>query len=101
VPLVVPSALDDLRQEHLAGAEQVADDVHAIHERALDDVERARVEVLAAVRLLDVLDDVLVDTLHQRVLDPLHNVVAAPLVVLRLLLRRRRVRLIIGNQLPQ
>jgi hypothetical protein len=24
-----------LRQEHLAGAEQVADDVHAVHQRAL------------------------------------------------------------------
>jgi hypothetical protein len=35
-------ALDHLRQEHLAGAEQVADDVHAVHQRALDDVERAR-----------------------------------------------------------
>ena len=33
--------LDDLRQEHLAGAEQVADDVHAGHQRAFDDVERA------------------------------------------------------------
>ena len=33
--------LDDLRQEHLAGAEQVADDVHARHQRAFDDVERA------------------------------------------------------------
>ena len=35
------SRLDDLRQEHLAGAEQVADDVHARHQRAFDDVERA------------------------------------------------------------
>ena len=33
--------LHDLRQEHLAGAEEVADDVHAGHERAFDDVERA------------------------------------------------------------
>ena len=34
--------LHDLRQEHLAGAEQVADDVHAGHQRALDDVQRLR-----------------------------------------------------------
>ncbi len=27
-------------QEHLAGAEQLADDVHAVHQRAFDDVER-------------------------------------------------------------
>ena len=32
--------LDHLRQEHLAGAEQVADDVHAGHQRALDDLDR-------------------------------------------------------------
>ena len=32
--------LDDLRQEHLAGAEEVADDAHAVHQRAFDD-ERA------------------------------------------------------------
>ena len=34
-------ALHDLRQEHAAGAEQVADHVHAGHERPLDDVQRA------------------------------------------------------------
>ncbi len=33
-------ALDHLRQEHLAGAEQVADDVHAVHQRTLDDLDR-------------------------------------------------------------
>jgi hypothetical protein len=27
--------LHHLRQEHLAGAEEVADDVHAVHQRAL------------------------------------------------------------------
>ena len=32
-----------LRQEHLALAEQVADDVHAIHERAFDHVDRTAV----------------------------------------------------------
>jgi hypothetical protein len=35
-----PGALDDLRQEHLAGAEQVADRVHARHQRPFDDVDR-------------------------------------------------------------
>ncbi len=33
-------ALHHLRQEHLAGAEQVADHVHAVHQRALDHIER-------------------------------------------------------------
>ena len=32
--------LDHLRQEHLAGAEQVADGIHARHQRPLDDGER-------------------------------------------------------------
>ena len=34
-------ALDDLGQEHAAGAEEVSDDVHAVHEGAFDDVEGA------------------------------------------------------------
>jgi hypothetical protein len=33
--------LDHLGQEHLAGAEQVADDIHAVHQRAFDHVQRA------------------------------------------------------------
>ena len=31
-------ALDDLRQEHFARTEQVSDDVHSVHQRALDDL---------------------------------------------------------------
>ena len=34
--------LHHLRQEHLARAEQVADDAHAGHQRAFDDVQRPR-----------------------------------------------------------
>jgi hypothetical protein len=34
--------LHHLRQEHLAGAEQVTDDIHAVHQRPFDDVERLR-----------------------------------------------------------
>ena len=37
-----PGALDDLGKEHPAGPEEVADDVHPGHQRALDHVERAR-----------------------------------------------------------
>ena len=33
-------AFDDLGEEHLARAEEVADDAHAVHERAFDDGER-------------------------------------------------------------
>jgi hypothetical protein len=35
-----PRRLHDLREEHLAGAEEVADDVHAVHQRAFDDLDR-------------------------------------------------------------
>ena len=35
-------ALDDLRQEHLARAEEVADDLHAVHQRPFDHLERPR-----------------------------------------------------------
>ena len=59
-----PSALDDLGQEHAPGPEPVADDVHARHQRALDDVERP---LRREPRLLGVLDDPGVDALDQRV----------------------------------
>ena len=41
-PLHGARALDHLRQEHLAGAEQVADDLHAVHQRPFDHLERPR-----------------------------------------------------------
>jgi hypothetical protein len=61
-------ALDHLRQEHLAGAEQVADDVHAVHQRALDHVQRrSSCWRASSVSALDELGD----ALDQRVLEPL------------------------------
>ncbi len=50
-------ALHDLRQEHLARAEEVADDVHPVHQRAFDHLDRppaARGD--CAARLFGVLD---------------------------------------------
>jgi hypothetical protein len=35
-----PGAFDNLWKEHLAGAEQIADDAHRVHQRPFDDVER-------------------------------------------------------------
>ena len=55
--------LHHLRQEHLARAEQVADHVHAIHERAFDDVQRM---FGGEPRFFGVFDDVLVVARHQR-----------------------------------
>ena len=60
-------ALHDLRQEHPPGAEEVADDLHAVHERPLDHVERP---VDTLTRLLDILLDVVDDPVHERVLEP-------------------------------
>ena len=70
-----PRGLYHLRQEHLAGAEKVADDVHPVHERALDHLDRA-LEFLS--RLLGVLDDPLRDAPHQRVAESLLHRLVAP-----------------------
>ncbi len=61
-------ALHHLGQEHLPGAEQVADDVHAGHERALDHLDRALDQ---AAGLLGVLDDEVRDAFDQGVRQPL------------------------------
>ena len=53
-----------LGQEHLAAAEEIADDVHAGHQRAFDHVERP---LGAQPRLLDVVEDVIGDAVHERI----------------------------------
>ena len=64
--------LHHLRQEHLALAEQVADDVHAGHQRAFDDVQRPSALGLDLLpRVLGVLDDELGDAVDERVREPL------------------------------
>ncbi|CAM5442500.1 hypothetical protein SSTU70S_03922 [Stutzerimonas stutzeri] len=70
-----PGGLDHLRQEHLAGAEQVADHVHAGHQRTFDDFDRPCALLTA---LLGVFDDVGGDALDQRVLQPLAHRQVAP-----------------------
>ena len=64
-----------LRQEHLAAAEQVADDVHAVHQRAFDHLDRA---IGGLARFLGILDDMRVDALDQRVFEPPGDRPAAP-----------------------
>ncbi len=68
-------ALDDLRQEHATAAEQVADHVHARHQRALDDVDRV---CRRGAGLLGVGDDPVGDPVHQRVGQPLPHRGVAP-----------------------
>ena len=66
---------DHLRQKHASGAEQIADYVHAVHERAFDDVQRA---LGFAARLLDVAFDEIGDAVHERVGQPLFDRPLAP-----------------------
>ena len=84
--------LHHLRQEHLARAEQVADHVHAVHQRTFDDVQRtATLGQDALIGLLGVVDDELGDAVHQRVAEAVadrHRRLgrAAPVVALALVL---------------
>jgi hypothetical protein len=57
-------ALYDLRKEHLTRTKQVTNYVHSIHEGAFDDVNGA---VCKLAGFLDIFNNELVDTLHQRV----------------------------------
>ena len=70
-----PGALDHLGQEHLAGPEQVADHVHPVHQRALDDLDRAG---RGLAGLLGVLDDERVEPFDERVRQPLVDRQLAP-----------------------
>ncbi len=70
-----PGGFHNLRQEHLAGAEQVADDIHAFHQRTLDDLDR--IWKLQA-RLFGICDDVSIDSPHHRVGDALDHAALPP-----------------------
>mmetsp|Transcript_27462 Transcript_27462/g.56288 ORF Transcript_27462/g.56288 Transcript_27462/m.56288 type:complete len:1189 (+) Transcript_27462:341-3907(+) len=75
--------LDDLGEEHLASSEEVTDQVHALHEGALDDVQGRRVRVLILACLLGIGLDELVNALEKRVDEA---VLARPRAPLRSLL---------------
>ncbi len=79
-----PRRLHHLRQEHLAGAEQVADHVHAGHQRPLDHVQRAGGLL---PRLLGVLLDIGADAVHESMRQPLLDRLLAPGEIGLLLLR--------------
>ena len=70
-----PRRLYHLRQEHLARAEQVADHIHPVHQRAFDDVQRP---VERQARLLGVGVDIVGDAIDQGVFDPLADRLVAP-----------------------
>ena len=90
--------LDDLRQEHLAGAEQVADDIHAGHQRALDDVQGL---VGLLPRLLGVLLDEVGDAVHERMRQPFLDWSLAPGEILLLGFGATAVALEFGGRFQQ
>ncbi len=71
-------ALHHLRQEHLSLAEEAADDVHPLHQGALDHVQRARQR---KPDLLDVLRDVRHDSSPERITHTLVGGQGSPRVV--------------------
>ena len=77
-PLHHPGTLDHLREEHLASAEEIADHVHARHQRPLDDLERLWVVV---ARLFGVGHDVFADAVDQGVFEPFLDGCVAPAFV--------------------
>ena len=65
-----------LRQEHFALAEQIANDVHAVHQRSFNNFDRTR-SLLA--RFLGIQLNKLGNAFHQRVFEALFHVPGAPL----------------------
>ena len=62
-----PRALDDLRQKHFSGTEEFPHDVHAVHQRTFDDLERF---VVLLPGLFHVFVDVVHDPFDQRMREP-------------------------------
>ena len=71
-------ALHHLRQEHLAGAEQLADHLHAVHQRPFDHQQRPAV---LRARFLGVLLDEVDHAVHERVRQPRLDRALAPLQI--------------------
>ncbi len=69
---------DDLRQKHFSGAEQIADDVHASHQRPFDDQDRFAVFLSC---FLDVGVNEIHDAFHQRVRKSFLDGAFAPFVL--------------------
>ncbi len=74
-----PRAFHNLRQKHLSGAKQVTDDIHAVHQGTFDHLQRT---LECEARLFGVLNDVVVDSLHEPVLESLCHRPGAPLQIL-------------------
>ena len=73
------SGFHHLRQEHFAFAEQIADHVHAVHQRPFDHLNRAG---SLLTRFFGVLFDKFGNALHQRIFEAFFHLPAAPLRLL-------------------
>ena len=69
------SGFHHLRQEHFTFAEQVADHVHAVHQRPFNHLNRAG---SLLTRFFGVLFDKFGNALHQRIFETLFHVPTAP-----------------------
>ena len=85
---------DDLRQEHLARPEQIANHVHAVHQRTLDHMDRA---LRSEARFFRIGHDMRVDAFHQRMLQATRHGPAAPFLS-RLFLRDVRSLIRLGER---
>ena len=79
-----PRAFDDLRQEHLARAEQFTYPIHAVHERAFNNLNGPFV---FQPRLLCICFNELQDALHERVPESFFNGKVPPFSLLRCAIR--------------
>ena len=69
-----------MRQEHFARTEQIADDIHAVHQRAFDNFDRATACGLdGEPRFLGIVDNMRVDALDQSMFEAFLDFPAAPL----------------------
>ena len=87
----------DLRQEHFARPEQVANDIHAVHQRAFDNLDRPATSRLdRQSRFFGVVDNMRINALDQGMLKPLLDLPAAPFG-LGLFLRYIRTAIFLGQ----
>ncbi len=80
-----PRRFDHLRQKHLAGTEQIANNVHAGHQRPFDNVKRP---IRAMPRLFRILYDKLIDSVDQCMFQTFFDRFFAPDKILRPLAAR-------------
>ena len=72
-----PGGFHHLGKKHLTGSEEVAHDVHAVHQRTFDDIQRP---LRGLPSRLGIVDDEAVDAMHERMFEALGDGPAAPIL---------------------